>query len=148
MKANSKTAWTSSRHSRSAPSSPPTRRRGRRPAQTLLESGDLHEQDLPFEEETARAESSSEESVAEEDAGHTGSAEDADLDTTSGPDDALGLYLRQMGAIPLLNRTEELALARRLETTRQRYRRAALSTWLTLGRVVETFERVQAGKLA
>src|SRR3989442_15033847 len=27
------------------------------------------------------------------------------------PDDALGLYLRQMGAIPLLNREQELALA-------------------------------------
>src|ERR1017187_8273179 len=28
-----------------------------------------------------------------------------------GADDALGLYLRQMGAIPLLNREQELALA-------------------------------------
>src|SRR6516165_825296 len=33
----------------------------------------------------------------------------------TGPDDALGLYLRQMGAIPLLNRQEELTLARELE---------------------------------
>ncbi len=64
------------------------------------------------------------------------------------PDDALGLYLRQMGAIPLLNRDQELELARRLERARQRYRRAALTSWLTLGRVVEAFERVQAGKLA
>ena len=63
------------------------------------------------------------------------------------PDDALGLYLRQMGAIPLLNREQELSLARRLEATRTRFRRAALFNWLMLGRVLETFERVRAGKL-
>jgi len=63
------------------------------------------------------------------------------------PDDALGLYLRQMGAIPLLNRAQELALARRLETARIRFRRAALFNWLMIARVVETFERVKGGKL-
>jgi RNA polymerase primary sigma factor len=65
----------------------------------------------------------------------------------SGPDDALGLYLRQMGAIPLLNREQELALARQLEKVRQRFRRAALSNWPTIARVVETFERVLAGQM-
>ncbi len=65
-----------------------------------------------------------------------------------GADDALGLYLRQMGAIPLLNREQELALARRLEKARRRYRRAALTSWRTLAKVVETFERIQAGQQA
>jgi RNA polymerase primary sigma factor len=74
--------------------------------------------------------------------------EHEDHEGLTGPDDALGLYLRQMGAIPLLNREQELALARRLEHTRQRFRRAALASWLTVARVVETFERVQAGQLA
>src|SRR5579883_2799277 len=64
------------------------------------------------------------------------------------PDDALGLYLRQMGAIPLLTREQELALAVRLETKRRRYRHAALSNWRTLDAVVETFEKVQKGQLA
>jgi RNA polymerase primary sigma factor len=73
-------------------------------------------------------------------------AEGAESDSHS-PDDALGLYLRQMGAIPLLNREQELRLARRLEATRIRFRRSALFNWLMIGRVVETFERVQAGKL-
>jgi RNA polymerase primary sigma factor len=63
------------------------------------------------------------------------------------PDDALGLYLRQMGAIPLLSREEELALAQRLEHKRNRYRRAALLNWRTLRKVVETFERIAAGQL-
>src|SRR5205823_14890121 len=36
---------------------------------------------------------------------HSGSAaEDTEQYENNGPDDALGLYLRQMGAIPLLNR--------------------------------------------
>jgi len=64
------------------------------------------------------------------------------------PDDTLGLYLRQMGAIPLLNRKEELELSQRLERARQRYRHAALLSWPILDHVVDMFERVLAGKLA
>jgi RNA polymerase primary sigma factor len=69
-------------------------------------------------------------------------------DDPHAPDDALGLYLRQMGAIPLLTREQELALAERLEYRRRRYRRAALSSWRTLSLVVATFEKVRAGQLA
>jgi RNA polymerase primary sigma factor len=65
-----------------------------------------------------------------------------------GADDALGLYLRQMGAIPLLNREQELALARRLEGARRRFRKAALSSAHILHRVLQTFEAVQEGRLA
>jgi RNA polymerase primary sigma factor len=73
--------------------------------------------------------------------------EEPGQEDSSAPDDALGLYLRQMGAIPLLSREQELALAQRLEKCRQRYRRAALLNWRTLTRVVETFERIRAGQL-
>jgi RNA polymerase primary sigma factor len=73
---------------------------------------------------------------------------DAEGEDAHAPDDALGLYLRQMGAIPLLSRDQELELAKRLEYKRQRYRRAALMNWRTLACVVETFERVRAGQLA
>jgi RNA polymerase primary sigma factor len=81
-------------------------------------------------------------------ADETAQAEPAEGEDSSAADDALGLYLRQMGAIPLLNREQELTLARRLERERQRFRLAALRSWKTLGRVVDTFERVQAGQLA
>src|SRR5262245_59322546 len=64
------------------------------------------------------------------------SLEAADEDSSQSPDDTLGLYLRQMGAIPLLNRKQELELAQRLETVRQRYRHAALSSWYVLGKIV------------
>lgn len=65
-----------------------------------------------------------------------------------GPDDALGLYLRQMGSIPLLNRAQELELAKRLEFARDRFRRAALLNGVVLQRVLATFEKVREGKLA
>ena len=71
-----------------------------------------------------------------------------DARTRTRPDDALGLYLRQMGAIPLLNRDQELALARRLEMRRRRYRHAALVNWRTLEEVVKVFERVLADECA
>src|SRR5439155_23362032 len=76
------------------------------------------------------------------------SLEAADEDSSQSPDDTLGLYLRQMGAIPLLNRKQELELAQRLERARQRYRHAALSNWFVLSKVVDTFDRVQADELA
>jgi len=76
-------------------------------------------------------------------------ADEADAtEDAHSPDDALGLYLRQMGAIPLLSRDEELALARRLERVRERFRRAALSCWEVLDRVVQTFELIREGKVA
>ncbi|MBY0523476.1 MAG: sigma-70 family RNA polymerase sigma factor [Gemmataceae bacterium] len=66
----------------------------------------------------------------------------------SGPDDSLGLYLRQMGAIPLLSRQQELTLAQHLEVARTRFRRAALWNWFIIGRVVDMFSQVQDGSLA
>jgi RNA polymerase primary sigma factor len=65
--------------------------------------------------------------------------------THGGADDALGLYLKQMGAIPLLSREKELALAIRLERARSRYRHAVLFSWWIIRRVVEVFEHIQAG---
>lgn len=63
----------------------------------------------------------------------------------SGADDALGLYLRQMGAIPLLSREKEVALAKRLERHRERFRAAALLCPRVLARVLEKFEQIAAG---
>ncbi|MBL8795740.1 MAG: sigma-70 family RNA polymerase sigma factor [Planctomycetia bacterium] len=79
---------------------------------------------------------------------HDEAAEAVGFANSRGADDSLGLYLRQMGSIPLLNRQQELALAKRLESTRRRFRRAVLWNWHMLGLVVHTFEQVQAGRLA
>jgi RNA polymerase primary sigma factor len=114
--------------------------------------------DEPVSADVRRTRSSSWE---EETALHHGGADEADElssleegpaagegDDPHAPDDALGLYLRQMGAIPLLSRDQELALAERLEYRRRRYRRAALGNWRTLAAVVATFDKVRAGQLA
>lgn len=95
----------------------------------------LDDAELPLDEGPA-----ADESAAASDVG--------DGDSHQGADDSLGLYLRQMGAIPLLTREQELALAQKLETARRRFRRAVLFSWRVLGQVLETFERVMAGKLA
>jgi RNA polymerase primary sigma factor len=76
-----------------------------------------------------------------------GEAEEGEEDSHA-PDDALGLYLRQMGAIPLLSRDEELVLAKKLEYHRSRFRNATLASWRTMYKVVDAFERVQRGQLA
>src|SRR5258708_159223 len=52
--------------------------------------------------------------------------EEIDEVSSSGADDALGLYLRQMGSIPLLKRPDEVRVAKRLEHARNRFRSAAL----------------------
>lgn len=67
-------------------------------------------------------------------------------DHSGGADDALGLYLRQMGSIPLLSRDKEIALAKKLERHRERFRQAALLCPRVLARVSEKFAQVAAGE--
>ncbi len=141
MKPNLKPSWPASRR-RQAPASSAARRKGRRDEDAL--SPVAPHADEPADEREAREDRA--DVPADEHAEEA--AAQPEEDGSGGPDDALGLYLRQMGAIPLLNREEELTLAKRLELARTRYRRAVLSSWLILRRVVEAFERVQAGKLA
>src|SRR5207253_6292781 len=62
-------------------------------------------------------------------------------------DDILGVYLKQMGSIPLLTRDKEIEIARRLERLKQRYRRAVLWNARVLAQVAETYERIQAGEV-
>jgi len=68
-------------------------------------------------------------------------------DSSNGPDDALGLYLKQMGAIPLLNRSQELVLAEKLERARDRFRRAVFCSWTNLEAIYNVFRRVQTGDI-
>jgi len=96
----------------------------------LADEGEDSDDDTALEPEVARAD---DEAPAED-------------EYTGGPDDALGLYLRQMGSIPLLNREKELALAKRLEYHRNRFRSAALLCPRLLSRVLEKFEQIAAGQ--
>src|SRR6516164_3296617 len=62
-------------------------------------------------------------------------------------DDPVRMYLTQMGEIPLLKREEEIALAKKIEVTRKRFRRKVLECDYALRNVVETLKRVHAGDL-
>jgi len=69
----------------------------------------------------------------------------ADYDYMSGPDDALGLYLRQMGSIRLLNKDEERKIAEKLDNFRTRFRKASLFCAYVVSRALQRFEKVRDG---
>ena len=63
-------------------------------------------------------------------------------------DDPIRLYLVQAAELPLLTRPEEIALTRRVEETRERFRRAVLLCPYAQRQAMETLVRMQAGELA
>lgn len=62
-------------------------------------------------------------------------------------DDPVRMYLTQMGEIPLLDRKQEIALAKKIEVTRKRFRRKVLECDGILRQVVDTLKRVHSGEL-
>jgi RNA polymerase primary sigma factor len=101
----------------------------------LLASGDLDEEpeDELLEEESA-----------EEDLEI--SAEDLD-DISRRIDDPVRMYLTQMGEIPLLTRDQEIALAKKIEITRRKFRRKVLECDYALRLVVDVLKKVNSGEL-
>lgn len=61
--------------------------------------------------------------------------------------DPVRLYLSQMCQIPLLNRDQEIALAKKIEITRRKFRRAVLGNDYALRHTVEILRKVAAGVL-
>jgi RNA polymerase primary sigma factor len=61
--------------------------------------------------------------------------------------DPIRMYLAQMAEIPLLTRQEEISLAKRIEVTRKRFRRAILGCSYSMQTTVETLRRVHEGAL-
>jgi RNA polymerase primary sigma factor len=61
--------------------------------------------------------------------------------------DPIRMYLAQMAEIPLLTRREEISLAKRIEVTRKRFRRAVLGCAYSLQSTVETLRKVHEGHL-
>src|SRR4051812_8846518 len=70
-----------------------------------------------------------------------------DEEDTRRIDDPVRMYLTQMGNIPLLKREQEIALAKKIEVTRKRFRRKVLECDGALHQVVETLKRVHSGDL-
>ena len=61
--------------------------------------------------------------------------------------DPIRLYLSQMCEIPLLTREQEIALAKKIEITRRKFRRAVLGNDFALRHTVEILRKVAAGIL-
>src|SRR5262245_16493706 len=61
--------------------------------------------------------------------------------------DPIRLYVAQMCEIPLLTRAEEIALAKKIEVTRKRFRRALLTCDFALRATVTTLKQVYRGEL-
>ncbi|MBM4031520.1 MAG: RNA polymerase sigma factor RpoD [Planctomycetes bacterium] len=70
-----------------------------------------------------------------------------DEEVTDRIDDPVRMYLTQMGEIPLLSREEEIALAKKIEVTRKRYRNKVLESDLSLRTGVRILDEVASGKL-
>lgn len=74
----------------------------------------------------------------------------ADLPSQAMPklsDDPIRLYLSQMSEIPLFSREEEIALAKKIEITRKRFRRSLLGNAHALRQTVSILSRVHRGYL-
>ena len=61
--------------------------------------------------------------------------------------DPIRLYLSQMCEIPLLSREQEISLAKKIEITRRKFRRAVLGNDFSLRHTVEILRKVAAGIL-
>jgi RNA polymerase primary sigma factor len=61
--------------------------------------------------------------------------------------DPIRLYLAQMSQIPLLDRAEEIALAKKIEVTRKRFRRTLLSCDYAMRATAQVLTQVYKGQL-
>jgi RNA polymerase primary sigma factor len=68
--------------------------------------------------------------------------------TTEKIDDPIRMYLTQMGTFPLLKRDEEIALAKKIEITRKRYRHAVLASGIAVQESIRILQDVARGDLA
>jgi RNA polymerase primary sigma factor len=62
-------------------------------------------------------------------------------------EDPIRMYLTQMAEIPLLSRDQEIALAKKIEVTRKRFRRTVLGCNYALLATIETLKKVHQGVL-
>ncbi len=70
-----------------------------------------------------------------------------DAEAESWSDDPVRMYLTQMGEIPLLTRQEEIALAKRIEITRAKFRRKLLECDFVIQYALRILNRVHVGEL-
>jgi len=100
--------------------------------------GDADHSYLEVDDRMHSTESLGDEELADE------HGDDGAMDATNDP---VRMYLMQMGAIPMLNRFEEISTAQQIERTRRRFRHSMLATDYILQGAVELLESVRDSKL-
>jgi RNA polymerase primary sigma factor len=68
-------------------------------------------------------------------------------DLTKFSSDPIRMYLSQMAAIPLLARSEEIALAKKIEVTRKRFRRTVIGCAMAMRATIGALVKVHSGVL-
>ena len=106
-----------------------------RPAEEFYEAADESDQDRASAEQLAKGEVPS-----------------APVDAPPGEavkfsSDPIRMYLSQMAEIPLLERSEEIALAKKIEVTRKRFRRTVIGCAMAMRATVGTLVKVHKGLL-
>lgn len=71
----------------------------------------------------------------------------APVERTRVPSDPVRVYLSQMSEIPLLTREQEISLAKKIEITRRKFRRAVLGNDFALRHTLEILRKVSLGVL-
>ncbi|GIX16534.1 MAG: RNA polymerase sigma factor RpoD [Rhodothalassiaceae bacterium] len=108
----------------------------------------LAEQEEPDEGEAADADdgadAAGDDAAGEEDATFEVSAPKSDLDRT---DDPVRMYLREMGAVELLSREGEIAIAKRIEAGRNTMIEGLCECPLTFRALVEWTEAINEGRM-
>ncbi len=61
--------------------------------------------------------------------------------------DSIRMYLRQMGRLPMLDRDQEISVAKRIDITRKQYRRLVLGAMFIFDRARDMLAKVHAGEL-
>jgi RNA polymerase primary sigma factor len=117
-----------------------------------------HFDDHPFEDPkdplavALKDESEEEEDFVEEEDEEAASEEDSDsqpaiAEDTLYTDDPVRVYLREMGAVPLLTREGEVDLARRMERGKLQMRRAISRSPLVRARVLDIYQQILANQI-
>jgi len=72
--------------------------------------------------------------------------EEAGTEEAERVEDPVRIYMREMGAVPLLKREEEIVYAKRIEESRNELRRLTLSSPFAVAEVLRVVERFKSGK--
>ncbi len=73
-------------------------------------------------------------------------AEKATASSAEGVEDPVRIYMREMGAVPLLKREEEIVYAKKIEDASAELRMLALSSPFAVRKVLRTIQKLKAGR--